>query len=100
MLKFASRDDGVNVFIWNILSKKKIKNKNKQNTVYILMGYPQGLHKIQKALFRWVSDSLFALILDVIWSPRRKTIFMVMIFVRPEWGQINPQCEICSVVFW
>lgn len=68
------------------LQKKKIKNKNKRNTVYILMGYPQGLHKIQKALFRWVSDSLFALILDAIWSPWRKTIFMVTIFVRPEWG--------------
>lgn len=46
MLKFASSDDGVHVFIWNILSKKKIKNK--RNTVYILMGYPQCLHKIQK----------------------------------------------------
>jgi len=47
MLKFASSDDGVHMFIWNILSKK-IKNKNKRNTVYILMGYPQCLHKIQK----------------------------------------------------
>lgn len=46
MLKFASSDDGVHVFIWNILSKKKFKNK--RNTVYILMGYPQCLHKIQK----------------------------------------------------
>ena len=48
MLKFASSDDGVHVFIWNILSKKNLKNKNKRNTVYILMGYPQCLHKIQK----------------------------------------------------
>lgn len=48
MLKFASSGDGVHVFIWKILSKKKIKNKNKRNTVYILMGYPQCLHKIQK----------------------------------------------------
>lgn len=45
MLKFASSDVGV--FIWNSLSKKK-KIKNKRNTVYILMGYPQCLHKIQK----------------------------------------------------
>ena len=45
MLKFASSDDGVHVFIWNILSKKI---KNKRNTVDILMGYPQCLHKIQK----------------------------------------------------
>lgn len=46
MLKFASSDDGVHVFIGNILSKKNFKNK--RNTVYILMGYPQCLHKIQK----------------------------------------------------
>lgn len=47
MLKFASSDDGVYVFIWNILSQKT-KNKNKEDTAYILMGYPQCLHKIQK----------------------------------------------------
>lgn len=47
MLKFASSGDGVHVLIWNILSKIK-KIKNKRNTVYILMGYPQCLHKIQK----------------------------------------------------
>lgn len=47
MLKFASSGDGVHVFIWKILSKKFFL-KNKRNTVYILMGYPQCLHKIQK----------------------------------------------------
>lgn len=59
MLKFASSDDGVHVFIGKILSKKKITNKSKRNTVYVLMAYPQGLHKIQKALLGRFSDSLF-----------------------------------------
>lgn len=47
MLKFAFSDDGVHMFIWNILSQKN-KNRNERSTAYILMGYPQCLQKIQK----------------------------------------------------
>lgn len=84
MLKFASSDDGVHVLIWNILSEiKKIKNKGIQFTFW------WATHSVcirYKSSTRICSDSLFALILDAIWSPwgEKRTLFMVTIFVRPE----------------